>query len=76
MKIDRRIDLSRKQNKSINLKMTESSNGGSENFYLSSHLLLLRPYKETWEAVSTVIGKKNAPPFIFSRVYDVRFDSF
>ena len=49
--------------------MTESINGGSENFYLSSHLLLLRPYKETWEAVSTVIGKKNAPPFIFSRVY-------
>ena len=27
-------------------------------------------------AVSTVIGKKSAPPFVFSRVYDVRFDSF
>ena len=56
--------------------MTKSMNGGSENFCLSEHFLLLLLHKETWEAGISAVGKKNAPQSIFSRVHDVRFDSF
>ena len=64
------------KNKFINLKMAKSINEGSENFCLTVHFLLMLLHKETWEAGSPTVGKKNATPSIFSRVHDVGFDSF